>query len=295
MRYILANLIMPVLCCVLSIKVVDAEPLKIAKDARQLFLDDQVVQRIEGLRRITNQATKSPNNPVVRREHPWEQFRAMIYGTVLYDEQDQLFKMWYTCMPHNNTQPAVKINGEQLRGWLDRSAGMFNRIEPGSTDAKLLSDSFPSYNFDVIDGVSYQIDLSQPNRFDKDGAEVAPGTTRIVNLTFGGQPVTDDMEFVVATNNYRASGGGSFPGAMGDTVIFEGPDTNRDIIVRYIVEKGTISPAADANWTFAPMDGTTVLFETGPGAAKYASDVKGVTIEEAGAGEGGFALFRITL
>ena len=194
-----------------------------------------------------------------------------------------------------NTIRAVKINGEQLRGWLDRSAGMFNRIEPGSTDAKLLSDSFPSYNFDVIDGVSYQIDLSQPNRFDKDGAEVAPGTTRIVNLTFGGQPVTDDMEFVVATNNYRASGGGSFPGAMGDTVIFEGPDTNRDIIVRYIVEKGTISPAADANWTFAPMDGTTVLFETGPGAAKYASDVKGVTIEEAGAGEGGFALFRITL
>ena len=115
MRYILANLIMPVLCCVLSIKVVDAEPLKIAKDARQLFLDDQVVQRIEGLRRITNQATKSPNNPVVRREHPWEQFRAMIYGTVLYDEQDQLFKMWYTCMPHNNTQPAVKINGEDRK------------------------------------------------------------------------------------------------------------------------------------------------------------------------------------
>ena len=118
MRYILANLIMPVLCCVLSIKVVDAEPLKIAKDARQLFLDDQVVQRIEGLRRITNQATKSPNNPVVRREHPWEQFRAMIYGTVLYDEQDQLFKMWYTCMPHNNTQPAVKINGENRVPWV---------------------------------------------------------------------------------------------------------------------------------------------------------------------------------
>ena len=193
-----------------------------------------------------------------------------------------------------NTIRAVKIDGAQLRGWLDRSAGMFNQITPGSSDALLLNASFPSYNFDVMDGVSYKIDLSKPAMFDKDGAKVSE-ESRIVDLMFEGQPVTDDMEFVVATNNYRASGGGSFPGAMGDTVIFEGPDTNRDIIVRYIVEKGTISPAADGNWTFAPMEGTTVLFETGPAGKAYADSVPGVTIEPAGDGEGGFALYRITL
>ncbi|WP_136636469.1 bifunctional 2',3'-cyclic-nucleotide 2'-phosphodiesterase/3'-nucleotidase [Pseudooceanicola onchidii] len=193
-----------------------------------------------------------------------------------------------------NTIRAVKITGAQLRGWLDRSAGMFNQVEPGATDAVLLNPDFPSYNFDVMDGVSYKIDLSKPMMFNRDGEKIGE-ESRIVDLMFDGQPVTDDMEFVVATNNYRASGGGAFPGAMGDTVIFEGPDTNRDIIVRYIVEKGTISPAADGNWTFAPMDGTTVLFETGPGGKQYADSVPGVKIEPAGDGEGGFALYRITL
>ncbi len=194
-----------------------------------------------------------------------------------------------------NTVRAVKVSGAELKGWLERSAGMFNQIAPGQPDQVLLNPDFPSYNFDVIDGVTYQIDLSQPAMFDRDGAVVNPDTRRIVNLMYQGQPVTDDMEFVVATNNYRASGGGSFPGALGDTIIFEGPDTNRDVIVRFIVEQGTIDPKADGNWTFAPMPGTTVLFDTGPAAAAYADSVPGVTIEPAGDGPDGFARFRISL
>ena len=82
---------------------------------------------------------------------------------------------------------------------------------------------------------------------------------------------------------------------MGDTIIFEAPDTNRDVIVRYLVDQGTVNPKADANWTFAPMPGTTVLFDTGPKAAAYASDVPGVSIEPAGDGPDGFARFRIAL
>ncbi|WP_155148556.1 bifunctional 2',3'-cyclic-nucleotide 2'-phosphodiesterase/3'-nucleotidase [Roseibium sp. RKSG952] len=194
-----------------------------------------------------------------------------------------------------NTVRAVRVNGAQVRGWLERSAGMFNQIEVGSEDAILLNPSFPSYNFDVMDGVTYQIDLSQPSRFGPKGEELNPDAARIVNLEFNGAPVTDDMEFIVATNNYRASGGGSFPGAMGDTVIFEAPDTNRDVIVRYILEQGTIDPKADANWSFAPLNNTSVLFETGPKARDYLSDVEGVSLEDAGEGADGFAAFRIKL
>ena len=194
-----------------------------------------------------------------------------------------------------NTVRAVRISGKDVRDWLERSAGMFNQVAPGTRDTALLNPSFPSYNFDVMDGVTYEIDLSQPSKFGPKGELENPDANRIKNLAYNGQPVTDDMEFVVATNNYRASGGGSFPGADGSTVIFEAPDTNRDVIVRYIVEQGTIQPSADANWTFAPLADTSVLFETGPKAADYLDDVKGVSISPAGDGADGFALFRLNL
>ncbi|OAN79512.1 2',3'-cyclic-nucleotide 2'-phosphodiesterase [Jannaschia sp. EhC01] len=194
-----------------------------------------------------------------------------------------------------NTVRAVRITGAEVREWLERSAGMFNQITPGEVDQVLLNPDFPSYNFDVIDGVAYQIDLSQPSRYNNDGEVVNPDAHRIINLTYEGEPIDEAQEFIVATNNYRAGGGGSFPGASPETTIFEGPDTNRDVIVRYIVEQGTVSPSADANWTFAPMEGTSVLFDTGPAAAQFMDGVEGVSIEAAGDGPDGFARYRIAL
>jgi 2',3'-cyclic-nucleotide 2'-phosphodiesterase/3'-nucleotidase len=143
--------------------------------------------------------------------------------------------------------------------------------------------------------VTYRIDLSQPARFDRDGAVARPDANRIVDLAFEGRPVTDGMAFVVATNNYRAGGGGGFPGATGEAVIFEGPDTTRDVLVRYIVEQGTIDPGTGGTWSFVPMPGTTVLFDTGPKAAAHADALPGVAIEPAGEGPDGFARFRLRL
>lgn len=196
-----------------------------------------------------------------------------------------------------NTLQVVAITGAQVWEWLERSAGIFNQIEPGSTGQPLIDPDFPAYNFDVMDGVTYSIDVTQPGKYDGDGVAINPATNRILDLRYKGEPVDPDQIFIVATNNYRAGGGGSFPGADGSTVILRAPDTNRDVIVRYIVDRGTISPVADGNWTFAPAGGATVTYDTGPAGTEYLEDVRGrgLDIEIAGDAPDGFTRFQIKL
>ena len=81
----------------------------------------------------------------------------------------------------------------------------------------------------MIDGVDYAIDVTQPARYDESGALVAPEARRIRDLTFNGAPVDPNQPFLVVTNNYRASGGGGFPGCDGTSVVIEAPDANRDV------------------------------------------------------------------
>ncbi|NDI35035.1 bifunctional 2',3'-cyclic-nucleotide 2'-phosphodiesterase/3'-nucleotidase [Chengkuizengella sediminis] len=193
-----------------------------------------------------------------------------------------------------NTLQAVLINGDDLKQWLEMSAGQFNQIDTSVKEEQaLINTVFPTYNFDVIDGVTYEVDVTKPAKYDYKGNVVNPDSSRIVNLQFEGQPVSAEQKFIVATNNYRANGGGNFPGISGEKVIIESPDENRQIIINYILEKQKINPSADMNWTFAPIDANVnVTFETSPEAQKYVEDESFKYIET---GENGFAKFSIAL
>ncbi|WP_421228024.1 bifunctional 2',3'-cyclic-nucleotide 2'-phosphodiesterase/3'-nucleotidase [Aeromonas enteropelogenes] len=152
-----------------------------------------------------------------------------------------------------NTLQVVEVNGATVKEWLEMSAGQFNRVDPASRGVQwLVNESFPTYNFDVIDGVSYEVDITQPARYNKEGVKVSEGE-RIGKLTFNGKPVDPAQKFYVVTNNYRASGGGHFPGVDGGNIVHEDPFETREIVARYLKSRSAsqpqgFSPLADNNW-----------------------------------------------
>ncbi|MGB0865740.1 MAG: bifunctional 2',3'-cyclic-nucleotide 2'-phosphodiesterase/3'-nucleotidase [Granulosicoccaceae bacterium] len=192
-----------------------------------------------------------------------------------------------------NTLRAVLLNGSEVKEWLEMSMGAFNTVKANvPTEQPLLNPEFPSYNFDIIDGVTFEVDLSQEARYAKDGSKVSD-SQRIVNLQYQGQAVEPVQQFIVATNNYRASGGGNFPALDGSNIIISAPDENRTVLANDIFALKTIDPSADNNWAFSAITGVNVTFESSPNAVAAITD--DMPIEHVGEGNEGFAKYRLRL
>ncbi|HHP1036660.1 2',3'-cyclic-nucleotide 2'-phosphodiesterase [Bacillus thuringiensis] len=194
-----------------------------------------------------------------------------------------------------NTLYAVKVNGAQVKEWLEMSAGQFNQIDPKKTEEQpLVNIGYPTYNFDILDGLKYEIDVTQPAKYDKDGKVVNANANRIVNMTYEGKPVADNQEFIVATNNYRGSSQ-TFPGVSKGEVVYQSQDETRQIIVKYMQKIKDIDPAADQNWTFKPIvaDKLNTTFDSSPNAQKYIK--KDGNISYVGPSENEFAKYAIDI
>ena len=204
-----------------------------------------------------------------------------------------------------NTLVVVKATGEQLKEWLECSAGMFKQIDPTSDKPQSLIDweGFRTYNFDVIDGVNYEYDLTKPARYDGECKLINPESHRVVNLTYQGKPVDPKAEFLIATNNYRAYGN-KFPGTGDQHIVYASPDENRQILADYIKvtseKEGSVNPSADKNWHFTPIKGNDKLdvrFETSPSeqAAQFIKEKAQYPMKQVGTDEVGFAVYQIDL
>ncbi|MEM9199810.1 MAG: bifunctional 2',3'-cyclic-nucleotide 2'-phosphodiesterase/3'-nucleotidase [Pseudomonadota bacterium] len=196
-----------------------------------------------------------------------------------------------------NSFRAVVVTGAALAEWLEMSASQFLQILPGSVDAALIDPAFPSFNFDVIAGLSYQIDLTKPPRYRPNGRLLAADSRRITALRHAGIAVAPEARFLVATNDYRAAGGGGFAALNDAELAFAPSETNRDILVQHVAQNGPADPPDTPIWRFAPLPGTTALFESAPQAALHLPLAHGPRIEAADPTPGptGFSRYRIFL
>ncbi len=153
--------------------------------------------------------------------------------------------------PFENTLEARLITGAQLKDYLEYSARYYVQTAAGTPvdPAKLTNaENIPDYNYDAVYGVTYEIDIAQPSG------------SRIKNLSFQGQPVDAAAQFVLAVNNYRASGGGNFPHVPGAQQLWANSDEIRNTIIQWVKAQGTVDPAAFAgvDWRLT-RDGVPVF------------------------------------
>ena len=192
-----------------------------------------------------------------------------------------------------NALHAVKLDGAGLKAWLEKAAERFNRIDPASgAQQELVNSTFSSFNFDMLTSadVSYRIDVTKP------------AGQRIVALHYKGAPVAPSQQFLVATNNYRASGGGNFPGLDGGKTVIAAPDSSRDVLISYIKQVKTLTRARNGStrsWRFVPVATKgAVVFHAPPNMIELAREA-GVTsvsqIKPDDGGGKGFALYAIDL
>jgi 2',3'-cyclic-nucleotide 2'-phosphodiesterase/3'-nucleotidase len=168
--------------------------------------------------------------------------------------------------------------------------GSIRSIRPGPQE--LVNPGFPSYNFDTISSsdVSYEIDVTQPVG------------KRIGKLAYRGKPVEPGQAFIVATNNYRASGGGGVPGLDGSKTVLASPDANRDVLIAYFKAAKLLTRAAHGSqrsWQFKRVKTAgPVVFHSAPGVIELAGQagLKNVSLLRADDGGGkGYSLYALDL
>jgi 2',3'-cyclic-nucleotide 2'-phosphodiesterase/3'-nucleotidase len=142
---------------------------------------------------------------------------------------------------YDNTLKALRVSGAQLRAFLEKSAEYYLPC-PASACARLTNPAVPGYNFDVVSGVDYALDLTRPVG------------QRVVRLERDGRPVAAADSFTIAVNNYRASGSGGYSMLLGAPVVYDRGESIRDLLIADLQRRGRISPSDvfRKNWEIVP-------------------------------------------
>jgi 2',3'-cyclic-nucleotide 2'-phosphodiesterase/3'-nucleotidase len=141
---------------------------------------------------------------------------------------------------YENTLVVIEVTGQQVKDALEHSAKYFRAYEQGKTAADLIDKNIPGYNFDIAEGVTYELDIRKP--FGE----------RIQNLKFRGQPLAPAQKLRLAINNYRANGGGRYTMYKGATVVHRSSEEIRELIIDWVERNKLIPTEPTNNWRLLP-------------------------------------------
>ena len=124
------------------------------------------------------------------------------------------------------------------------SAGIFNQVEPGQGRPAAHQSRLPVLQFRRHRRRHLQDRSSASRRATtRRAGHQRRCASRIVDLMFDGKPIDPSSQIRRRHQQLPRRRRRHFPGIDGSKIIYAAPDTNRDVIVRYIVEPGTINPA----------------------------------------------------
>ena len=137
---------------------------------------------------------------------------------------------------YENTLVILEVSGQQLKDALEHSARYFKPYQPGKTLEELIDEKIPAYNFDIAEGVTYEIHIRKPIG------------ERVEKLEFQGKAVTPTQKFRLATNNYRVNGGGGYTMYKGAPVVYRSSEEIRELIIDWVERHKTIPTEPKHNW-----------------------------------------------
>jgi len=165
--------------------------------------------------------------------------------------------------PYDNTLRAVRITGKQLRAFLEYSAQYYRTLTPegGPPTGGLVNAAVPGYNFDLVSGADYVLDLRKPTG------------QRVTRLTFKGKAVADRDTFTMATNNFRLGGGGGYA-MMADLPVTYSKDVEvRQLLIDEVKRVGTLRAEQyhTVNWKLEPAAAVSMAYAEQHNARPVAS------------------------
>jgi len=141
---------------------------------------------------------------------------------------------------YENQLYVVEGNGKMVRDALENSARYYNTCASDCLHGPLINPAVIGYNYDMAEGVDYEIDLTQ-----------APGR-RISHLLWRGKPLDDQQPLRIAVNNYRAGGSAGYSMFRGAKIVWRSPDEIRDLVIQYFSEHKTLPAQPVNNWRVVP-------------------------------------------